>query len=106
MPEPSIPEESSEKRLLEKFLVSTGFYDLLPLALEVARRFGYDPSEMIEAVCKVSDKFSQYLPVQNRTAWFQKVFEEKLREAKGDILTFNAQQRFSASRKTPKDLTD
>jgi hypothetical protein len=78
------------KRNLEEFFITTGFYDLLPLALEVAGSLGYDQTEMIEAICKVNDKFNQFPPTKNRTAWFRKVFEEKLREAKGDILTYRA----------------
>jgi hypothetical protein len=78
------------KRNLEEFFITTGFYDLLPLALEVAGSLGYDQTEMIEAICKVNDKFNQFPPTKNRTAWFKKVFEEKLREAKGDILAYRA----------------
>ncbi|MEW6625084.1 MAG: hypothetical protein AB1420_18540, partial [Bacillota bacterium] len=54
---------------------------------------GYGQSEMIEAICKVYDKFCRYPPTKNRTAWFKKVFEEKLREARGDILTYRAKIR-------------
>lgn len=78
------------KRNLEEFFITTGFYDLLPLAQEMAGSLGYDQTEMIEAICKVHDKFNQFPPTKNRTAWFRKVFEEKLREAKGDILAFRA----------------
>ena len=78
------------KRNLEEFFITTGFYDLLPLALELAGSLGYDQTEMIEAICKVNDKFNQFPPTKNRTAWFKKVFEEKLREAKGDILAYRA----------------
>ena len=63
---------------------------LLPLAVEVAGSLGYDTTEMIEAICKVHDKFNQFPPTKNRTAWFRKVFEEKLREAKGDIFYHRA----------------
>ncbi|MDI6606767.1 MAG: hypothetical protein QMC95_05255 [Desulfitobacteriaceae bacterium] len=86
--------ERSERPELEKFFMTTGFYDLLPLALEIAGSLGYDPTEMLEAICKVHDKFFQYPPTKNRTAWFQKVFEEKLREARGDILTFRAKTKY------------
>lgn len=79
-----------EKKKIEKFFITTGFYDLLPLALEIAESLGYDEAEIIEAICKVNDKFYQYPPTKNRTAWFRKVFEEKLYEARGDILTFRA----------------
>lgn len=83
-----------DKEKLEEFFIVTGFYDLLPLALEIARDLGYEQTEMIEAVCKVNDKFNQYPPTKNRTAWFRKVFEEKLREARGDILTYKAKMSF------------
>lgn len=93
MRDPSIilQQDPLPRRKLDEFFISTGFYDLLPLALKMAERLGYDQTEMIEAVCKVNDKFHRYPPTQNRTAWFRKVFEEKLREARGDILTFRAQ---------------
>jgi len=82
------------RRKLEEFFIATGFHDLLPLALEIAGSLGYDPTEMIEAICKVNDKFSQYPPTRNRTAWFLKVFEEKLSEARGDILTYRAKMKY------------
>ena len=75
---------------LEEYFITTGFYDLLPLAVEVAESLGYNQTEMIEAISKVYDKFNQFPPTKNRTAWFRKVFEEKLREAKGDILAYRA----------------
>lgn len=83
-----------DKAKLEEFFITTGFYDLLPLALEVAGDLGYDQTEMIEAICKVNDKFYQYPPTKNRTAWFRKVFEEKLRESRGDILTYKAKMSY------------
>lgn len=83
-----------QDRKLEEFFVTTGFYDLLPLALEVAGNLGYDQSEMIETICKVNDKFYQYPTTKNRTAWFKKVFQEKLLEARGDILTYRAKTKF------------
>ena len=73
---------------LKDYFINTGFYDLLPMALNLAGTLGYDHLEMIEAVCKVHDKFNQYPPTKNRTAWFRLVFEEKLKEARADILTF------------------
>jgi len=76
-----------ERPKLEDYFIHTGFYDLLPMALELAGNLGYEEYDMIEAVCKVSDKFYQYPPTKNRKAWFNKVFEEKLLEARGDILT-------------------
>ncbi|MCG9966890.1 hypothetical protein L9W92_02300 [Pelotomaculum terephthalicicum JT] len=78
---------------LEDYFIHTGFYDLLPLATQLAEEFGYAPSEMIEAVCKVYDKLKQYPPTRNRTAWFKLVFKEKLHEAREDILTFKAMDR-------------
>ena len=75
---------------LKDYFIKTGFYDLLPLALKLARTLGYEHFEMIEAICKVHDKFNQYPPTKNRTAWFRLVFEEKLKEARADILAFKA----------------
>ena len=75
-----------DRRSLEDYFIATGFYDLLPMALELAGRLGHEECDMIEAIGKVSDKFYQYPPTRNRTAWFKKVFEEKLQEARGDIL--------------------
>ena len=75
---------------LEDYFIKTGFYDVLPLALKLAGNLGYGHFEMIEAICKVNDKFNQYPPTKNRTAWFRMVFEEKLIEARADILAFNA----------------
>lgn len=83
-----------ERPNLEQYFIQTGFYDLLPLAWQLANDFGYGEREMIEAVCKVKDKFLQYPPRKNRTAWFKTVFEEKLQEARGDILTFKATKKF------------
>lgn len=84
----------SDKANLEEFFITTGFYDLLPLALEVAEKLSYDQTEIIEAICKVHDKFYEYPPTKNRTAWFRKVYEEKLREARGDILAHKASKRY------------
>ena len=97
MPGQSLPFNTDwlPKRTVEDFFIDTGFYDLLPLALEVARNLGYDQTEIIEAVCKVYDKSYQYPPTKNRTAWFKRVFEEKLREARGDILTYKAKAKYS-----------
>lgn len=75
---------------LEDYFIETGFYDLLPTALKLAETLGYEHFEMIEAICKVHDKFNQYPPTKNRTAWFRLVFEEKLKESRADILTFKA----------------
>jgi len=84
----------TERPDLEEYFIQTGFYDLLPLAWQLANDFGYGEKEMIEAVCKVKDKFLQYPPKRNRTAWFKTVFLEKLQEARGDILTFKAMKKF------------
>lgn len=75
---------------LDEYFLKTGFYDLLPQALQLADDFGYDQNEMIEAICKVNDKFYQYPPTRNRTAWFKRVFVEKLAEARADILAFRS----------------
>lgn len=70
---------------LESYFINTGFNDLLPLALNLAAQSGYDKNEIIEAICKVADKHREYPPIKNRTAWFLKVFQEKLNEARADI---------------------
>lgn len=75
---------------LRDYFIQTGFYDLLPMALKIAGTLGYDHLEMIEAICKVHDKFNQYPPTKNRTAWFRLVFQEKLKEGRADILAFKA----------------
>lgn len=79
---------------LEEYFIVTGFYDLLPVALELAENLGYGQNEVIEAICKVNDKFLQFPPTKNRVAWFRKVFEEKLREARGDILSYRARKNY------------
>lgn len=79
---------------LKDYFIQTGFFDLLPLALQLAKNHGYSQSEMIEAICKVSDKFYQYPPTKNRTAWFRMVFEEKLKEARGEILAHEAKKKY------------
>jgi len=78
------------KYSLEDYFIRTGFYDLLPLAMQIAEDLKFTREEMIEAVCKVYDKFCRYPPTRNRTAWFSLVFKEKLCEARGDILAFKA----------------
>jgi len=77
------------KLSLEDYFIRTNFYDLLPLATWIAEDLGYSQEEMIEAVCKVYDKFCRY-PTKNRTAWFSTVFKEKLYEARGDFLSLRA----------------
>lgn len=78
-----------DQRNLDDYFIRTGFYDLLPTALELAGQLGYEERDIVEAICKVSDKFYQYPPTKNRSAWFKKVFVEKLHEARGDILTYD-----------------
>lgn len=75
---------------LEDYFIRTNFYDLLPLATQIAEDLGYSQVEMSEAVCKTYDKFCWYPPTRNRTAWFKMVFREKLHEARSDILAFRA----------------
>ena len=70
------------------YFVNTGFDDLITDARRLADRLGFDGDEMIEAVCKVYDKSLLYPPVKNRRGWFLKVFEEKLGEARYDLLEF------------------
>lgn len=47
---------------LEPYFISTGFIDLLPLALKLAGQAGYSKDEIIEAICKVADKHKEYPP--------------------------------------------
>ncbi|ATW25523.1 hypothetical protein [Candidatus Formimonas warabiya] len=77
---------------LEEYFIRTGFYDLLPLATEIAENLRFSQEEMSEAVCKVYDKFYRYPPTRNRTAWFGLVFKEKLFEARGDLLSLQSQK--------------
>ena len=77
-----------DQRNLDDYFIRTGFYDLLPTALELAGPLGYEERDIVEAICKVSDKFYQYPPTKNRVGWFKKVFVEKLHEARGDNLTY------------------
>ena len=79
---------------LDEYFKMTGFYDLQPMALQIARNLGYDHREIIEAICKVNDKFNQYPPTKNRVAWFRMVFEEKLKEARADILAYTAKKDY------------
>ena len=83
---------------LDDYFINTGFYDLMPIGLKLAGNLGYDHNEMIEAVCKVYDKFNQYPPTKNRTAWFRLVFEEKLKESRAEILTFKAKADYMRNR--------
>lgn len=77
------------ERDLESYFISTGFIDLLPLALKLAGQAGYGKDEIIEAICKVADKHREYPPRSNRTTWFARVFQEKLNEARADFLRRN-----------------
>jgi hypothetical protein len=81
---------NSRKLTLADYFIQTNFYDLLPLAMQIAEDFGYNREEMMEAVCKVYDKFCRFPPTRNRKAWFSIVFKEKLYEARGDLLSFRA----------------
>lgn len=83
---------------LEDYFKMTGFYDLQPMALQLAKDLGYEDSEIIEAICKVNDKFNQYPPTKNRVAWFKRVFEEKLKEARADILAYTAKKNYLSKR--------
>ncbi|MDA8441224.1 MAG: hypothetical protein M0Z55_02505 [Peptococcaceae bacterium] len=79
---------------IDEYFKTTGFYDLQPMALQIAGNLGYDHREVIEAICKVNDKFNQYPPRKNRVAWFRMVFEEKLQEARADILAYTAKKDY------------
>lgn len=76
-----------KNKKLKDYFITTGFFDLLDRALGMARTLNYTDAEVIEAICKVSDKFNDFPPVRNRVAWFDKVFMEKLAEARADILS-------------------
>jgi len=76
------------KNSLEYYFTSTGFYDLLPVAVKLIRELGFNKEEALEAICKVADKARVYPPTKNREAWFAIVFKEKLYEARADILAF------------------
>lgn len=65
--------------------------------MQLAKDLGYDQSEMVEAICKVNDKYFQYPPTKNRTAWFRMIFQEKLQEARREILAHSIS--FSVSRR-------
>jgi len=73
------PELMEQAILLRRvvYFIRTGFYDLLPIATQIAMELDYSREEMVEAVCKVYDKFYRYLPTRNRIAWFGLVFKEK-----------------------------
>jgi hypothetical protein len=73
---------------LEDYFIQTGYYDLLPMAVQLSQDFGFNRHEMIEAICKVADKAATFPPQKNRQAWFATVFKEKLAEARAEILAF------------------
>ncbi len=77
-----------ERDSLEYYFVSTGFYDLLPVALNLIRTLGFTLEEAVEAICKVADKARMYPPTKNRAAWFTIVFKEKLYEARAEIFVY------------------
>jgi hypothetical protein len=77
-----------ERDSLEYYFVSTGFYDLLPVALNLIRTLGFTHEEAVEAICKVADKARMYPPTKNRAAWFTIVFKEKLYEARAEIFAY------------------
>jgi len=78
---------NSKTLSLEDYFIRTNFYDLLPIATQIAKDLSYSREEMVEAICKVYDKYCQFPPTKNRTAWFRMVFKEKLGEARGDLLS-------------------
>lgn len=78
-----------EKRdSLEHYFANTGFYDFLPMALDLISTMGFNREEAIMAVCKVFDKARVYPPIKNRAAWFSIVFKEKLFESRAEIVAF------------------
>lgn len=74
--------------VLKSYFTRTGFLDLMPEAVRIARELGYGQEEMIEAICKVADKLKTDPPTRNRTGWFRTVYKEKLGEAKADLHAF------------------
>lgn len=71
---------------LEYYFVSTGFYDFLPLALDLINTMGFSREEATEAICKVFDKARVFPPTRNRLAWFVVVFKEKLFESRAEMM--------------------
>ncbi|NLK53193.1 MAG: hypothetical protein GX295_12245 [Syntrophomonadaceae bacterium] len=80
--------------ILESYFMATGFLDRLTTAIQIAEELKYDSSEIIEAICKVADKFRIYPPAKNRAAWFEVVFREKLLEARADILAHRYRKQY------------
>lgn len=86
---PDLPRNALAKTALDEveyYFVNTGFLDLLPIAQQISRELRLGKEEMIEAIGKLTDKYREYPPTANRTAWFTKVYREKLLEASADIL--------------------
>jgi hypothetical protein len=83
-----------QKRIsLEYYFASTGFYDLMPVAVNLIQELGFNREEAMEAICKVADKARMYPPTKNRIAWFAIVFKEKLHEARAEILAYKKYKR-------------
>ncbi|NLK52947.1 MAG: hypothetical protein GX295_10985 [Syntrophomonadaceae bacterium] len=74
--------------------MATGFLDQLPTAIQIAEELKCDSNEMIEAICKVADKFKIYPPTKNRTSWFVIVFREKLLEARADLMAHKYRKQY------------
>lgn len=83
-----------KNKMLKDYFISTGFLDLLDRALGMARALNYTDVEVMEAICKVSDKSNAFPPVRNRVAWFDKVFKEKLAEARAEILAHRVAKNY------------
>lgn len=75
------------KDSLEYYFAHTGFYDLLPVALDLITMLNFNQEVAIEAVCKVFDKARVYPPTVNRSAWFTVVFKEKLYESRAEMIS-------------------
>ncbi|GAB6274240.1 MAG: hypothetical protein STSR0004_11030 [Peptococcaceae bacterium] len=46
--------------------------------------------------CKVADKLKSDPPTRSRLGWFRTVYQEKLREARAEILAFQANRQNTA----------
>lgn len=77
-----------KRHSLEHYFASTGFYNFLPVALDLIRTMGFNREEAIEAICRVFDKAQVYPPTKNRAAWFLVVFKEKLHESRAEIMAY------------------
>lgn len=82
-----------KRNSLEYYFASTGFYDLLPVAINLIQDLGFNRKEAMEAICKVADKARVYPPTKNRAAWFTIVFKEKLYEARAEMLAYKKYKR-------------